>query len=159
MQSLSVKALVLIFSLLSCQQILGQDITSNKFGKGIGIVAQDSSFALKFGARFQTLYDGRLNLENQDYNDRILIRRYRLKFDGWVYNPKVVYKLELGISNPDISGGDIPQAGLTSRIILDAVVKWNFAPNWSFWVGQTKLPGNRERVISSQNLQFRSKQR
>lgn len=152
-KTLSIFAGALI-GLTQIQTSIAQDISKSKFGKGIGIVAQDSSFALKFGARFQTLYDGRLNLETRDYNDRILTRRYRLKFDGWVYNPKVVYKLELGISNPDISGGDIPQAGLTSRIILDAVLKWNFAPNWDLWVGQTKLPGNRERVISSQNLQF-----
>lgn len=132
----------------------GQDVTSNKFGKGLRITAADSSFALKFGLRFQTLYDGRLNLENQDYDDRLLTRRYRLKFDGFVYNPKLVYKLELGISNQDISGGDIPQTGETSRIILDAVIKWNFKPHWTLWFGQTKLPGNRERVISSQALQF-----
>lgn len=93
-------------------------------------------------------------METQDYDDRLLTRRYRLKFDGWVNNPKIVYKLELGISNQDISGGDIPQTGETSRIILDAVLKYNFAPNWTLWFGQTKLPGNRERVISSQALQF-----
>ena len=30
---------------------------------------------------------------------------------------------------------------------------WNFHENFELWVGQTKLPGNRERVISSANLQ------
>lgn len=148
------RLIIIIFIAGLAQPVLAQDITNNKFGKGIRITAADSSFYLKFGLRFQTLYDGRLNLNNQDYNDQFLIRRYRLKFDGWAYNPKVVYKLELGISNRDISGGDIPQSGLTSRIILDAVLKWNFSPNWTLWVGQTKLPGNRERVISSQALQF-----
>ena len=39
-------------------------------------------------------------------------------------------------------------------MILDAVLKWTFVKNWTLWVGQTKLPGNRERVISSANLQF-----
>jgi phosphate-selective porin OprO and OprP len=34
--------------------------------------------------------------------------------------------------------------------VLDAVAKWNFAENFSLWFGQAKLPGNRERVISSQ---------
>ncbi len=148
---------IVIFTILGLSIPLvsiSQDLTKNKFGKGIRITAADSSFYLKFGLRFQTLYDGRLNMETQDYNDRILTRRYRLKFDGWVYNPKIVYKLELGISNQDISGGDIPQTGETSRIILDAVLKYNFAPHWTLWFGQTKLPGNRERVISSQALQF-----
>ena len=33
-------------------------------------------------------------------------------------------------------------------------MKWNFYKNFELWAGQTKLKGNRERVISSQNLQF-----
>ena len=33
-------------------------------------------------------------------------------------------------------------------------MKWNFYKNFTIWAGQTKLPGNRERVISSGNLQF-----
>ena len=36
---------------------------------------------------------------------------------------------------------------------MDAVVKWNFSGNFVLWFGQTKLPGNRERVISSGDLQ------
>ncbi|HNP95665.1 MAG TPA: porin [Cyclobacteriaceae bacterium] len=134
--------------------VAAQDKTSSTFGKGIRIVAKDSSFTMKFSTRIQTLYDGRLNLETNDYNDRFLTRRARLKFDGFAYSPKLVYKIELAVASTDIAGGDSNEFGNTSRIILDAVLKWNFAPDWELWVGQTKLPGNRERVISSQNLQF-----
>ena len=139
---------------LSFTAVFAQDKTSNKFGKGISIAAKDSSFTMKFSARIQTLYDGRLNLETKDYNDRFLTRRARLKFDGFAYSPKLEYKIELAVSSTDISGGDTNEFGNTSRVILDAVLKWNFAPNWELWAGQTKLPGNRERVISSQALQF-----
>jgi phosphate-selective porin OprO and OprP len=132
----------------------GQDTTKNKFGKGIQVVAIDSSFAMKFGARFQSLYVGEYNYETENYNDGFLIRRFRLKFDGFAYHPSLVYKIELGFSNRDHGGGDIAEAGFSPRIILDAVLKWNFHKNWSVWFGQTKLPGNRERVISSQKLQF-----
>ena len=38
--------------------------------------------------------------------------------------------------------------------MLDAVVKYAFSKNQQIWFGQTKLPGNRERVISSMALQF-----
>ena len=31
---------------------------------------------------------------------------------------------------------------------------WNFTGKWHLWFGQTKLPGNRERIISSGSLQF-----
>ncbi|MDH5610565.1 MAG: OprO/OprP family phosphate-selective porin, partial [Cyclobacteriaceae bacterium] len=48
----------------------------------------------------------------------------------------------------------IDESKNTANIVLDAVMKWDFTDNWSIWFGQTKLPGNRERVISSQKLQF-----
>lgn len=131
-----------------------QDSTSNRFGNGLRLAAKDSSFYLKFGFRFQTLYQGELYLDNNDWQDRMLVRRARLKFDGWAYHPSLVYKLELGISSPDHAGGDINETGNTARIILDAVAKWQATEKLSIWFGQTKLPGNRERVVSSQNLQF-----
>ena len=34
------------------------------------------------------------------------------------------------------------------------MINWNFAGNFELWFGQTKLPGNRERVISSGNMQM-----
>lgn len=133
---------------------LSQDLTNNKFGKGVNIIARDSSFTMKFYPRMQNLYQGELNTLTRDYNDGFQIRRFRLKFDGIAYTPKLQYKLELAIANTDMNGGAIPQSGNTSNIVLDALLKWNFTGNWSLWFGQTKLPGNRERIISSQNLQF-----
>lgn len=154
MQNLRQFIRLVVILILSISLAKAQDKTSNKFGKGISIAAADSSFTMKFSTRIQTLYDGRLNLETNDYNDRFLTRRARLKFDGYAYSPKLVYKIELAVSSSDISGGGSDEFGNTSRVILDAVLKWNFAPNWELWAGQTKLPGNRERVISSQALQF-----
>lgn len=131
-----------------------QDETSSTWGKRLSFAASDSTFAFKFGFRFQTLYDGRYNLDTDVYEDAMMIRRTRLKFDGWAIDPKIVYKLELAVSNRDQRSGHNDESGNTANIVLDAVVKWNFAENWHVWWGQTKLPGNRERVISSQNLQF-----
>ena len=82
----------------------------------------------------------------------MLVRRARLKFSGFAYSPKLTYKLELGLSNKDISGASEFTSN-APRYILDAVIKWNFHQNFVLWFGQTKLPGNRERVISSGNLQ------
>ncbi len=150
---LKVAAIILfLFPLYSSAQL-----SKNSFGKGIKIKAEDESFEMKFSTRFQTLYVGELNLDTDDYTDQLLVRRARLKFDGYVFSPKLGYKIELGLSNRDTrnsSGGGIPQNSGTSNIILDAVIKYKFAPDWELWFGQTKLPGNRERVISSQKLQF-----
>ncbi|TPE45036.1 FmdC precursor [Pontibacter mangrovi] len=131
-----------------------QTINNSKFGKGLQFVAADSSFSLKFGTRFQMLYQGGRSSSMEQLEDKFLIRRARLKFEGFAYSPKLEYKIELGLSNNDI-GNDQPEMfDNASNIILDAVAMWNFAPGWELWVGQTKLPGNRERIISSQKLQF-----
>lgn len=127
-----------------------------KFGKGLQFVAADSSMALKIGFRFQSLFNSeRSRVDGADWNTNFLIRRSRLKFDGWAVNPNLVYKVELALSNRDLgSSSDFEVTSEAPKIVLDAVAKWKFHKNFSLWVGQTKLPGNRERVVSSQKLQF-----
>lgn len=133
---------------------LGQSINKSTFGKGLRFMAADSTFSLKFSTRFQMLYQGGINNTTNQLDDRFLIRRARLKFEGFAYSPKLEYKIELGLSNSDIGNDNPTMSNNADNIILDAVAKWNFAPGWELWVGQTKLPGNRERIISSQKMQF-----
>ena len=135
-------------------------IKAPKFGKGLQIMAQDSSYSMKIGFRFQTLFLGQYDvvggdlgsLENRE--SRVFIRRSRLKFGGFAFSPKLKYKAELALSNRDNGGGNSSNFSNAANIILDAFVEWNFYENFSVWVGQGKMPGNRERVISSGNLQF-----
>ncbi|MBT8303647.1 MAG: OprO/OprP family phosphate-selective porin, partial [Bacteroidia bacterium] len=134
-----------------------QEISDTKFGKGlINFTAKDSSFSVKFAPRMQVRsisswdHDGD-QFGSPDHN--FIVRRARLKFDGFAYSPKLKYKIELGLSNRDISGANEFNRN-TPRYILDAVIMWNFAGNWELWAGQTKLPGNVERVVSSANLQL-----
>lgn len=146
-------ALALLLSI----HMSGQDITENKFGKGIiNTVASDSSYSVKMNVRMQSLFTSNWGISEEDgfgeSESAFLIRRARLKFGGFAYSPKLEYKIELGLSNRDISGAS-PFTSNAPRYILDAVVKWNFYENFELWVGQTKLPGNRERVISSGSLE------
>ncbi|HSP41153.1 MAG TPA: porin, partial [Gillisia sp.] len=150
---IALSALAIILSL----PVQSQEITENRFGKGIiNVVARDSSYSMVFAARFQSLYTSQWefphNEEFENGDSNFLIRRARLKFDGFAYSPRLVYKLELGLSNRDLSGASV-YTGNTPRFILDAVLKWNFFENFELWAGQAKLPGNRERVISSGNLE------
>jgi len=126
-----------------------------KFGKGLQVVGKDSSFYMKFGMRFQNLFTNEWTLggESTDYESNFLIRRSRFKFNGWVLNPNVKWKFEMGLSNRDVSGGGTETRG-ANRLILDAYIDWKFHKNFSLKIGQGKLPGNRERVVSSGNLQF-----
>ena len=132
--------LLLLMTGYPWQASFAQSVTENTFGKGIKTIAKDSSFYLKFSTRIQNRYEATYVDQDKDrFEDRFYLRRARLKFDGFVFSPKVVYKIEYDLVN---------------SIILDAVVKWNVYKNLSIWYGQTKLPGNVERVISSQKLQF-----
>lgn len=145
--------LIIIFYFTLHTSAYSQPYIEAKFGKGFRVTAADSSFSLKISPRFQTLYEGNLNLNNDDWEEKLIIRRARLKLEGFAFDPSLEYKIELALSNRDIGRGQ-PQNNHAGHILLDAVVKWNFYKNLELWAGQAKLPGNRERVISSQSLQF-----
>lgn len=99
-----------------------------------------TSFKFKYGGRVQTRYDmSRVQEPGAKTDNEVYFRRVRLKSDGHLFTPKLGYKIEI-----DVIGAQV----------LDAVLQWNFYKNFVLWAGQTKLRGNRERVISSQNLQF-----
>ncbi|MDG1063933.1 MAG: porin [Flavobacteriaceae bacterium] len=144
-------------SFLCFLPIHAQTLNDQSFGKGlINFTAADSSFTVKFAPRIQTRFQSAWNHDGSNYGDaeyNFLVRRARFKFDGWAFSPKLKYKLELGLSNRDISGASVYNRN-TPRYILDAVVMWHFAPGFELWAGQTKLPGNIERVISSGSLQL-----
>ncbi|MFV0541436.1 MAG: porin [Aestuariibaculum sp.] len=130
-----------------------QEIKSSKFGKGIvNLIGQDSSWAMKVGLRMQFQANGEW-ANHQSPQSNFLIRRARLKFNGFAYSPRLKYKIELGLSNRDMSGANAFTDN-APRYIYDAYIKWNFYKNFELWAGQAKLPGNRERVISSGNLQL-----
>lgn len=143
---------VLVFSVY---ELNAQEISAPKFGKGLmNISGKDSTWSMNFSARVQYLTSTTWQEEGGSYGgpeSNSLIRRSRLKFKGFAYDPKLTYKIELALSNRDISGGSFFTSD-APRIILDAVVIWNFYKNWSIQFGQTKLPGNIERVISSAKL-------
>lgn len=143
----------LIFAFLCPISLLAQSVNTTKAGKGLQFIAADSSFSIKLNGRIQSLYSGTYNVNEKNYDDNMQIRRARLKLEGFAVSPKIQYKLELGLSNADI-GNVMPQTNNTANVVLDALVKYNFAKGFDVIFGQTKLPGNRDRVISSQKMQF-----
>ena len=148
------KTKILSVALILCaiSLVQSQEVNAPKFGKGLfNLVGQDSTWTMKVGLRAQLLGSSTWE-ENNGNETSFLTRRARLKFDGYAYSPKLKYKVELGLSNRDLSGAS-QYTSNAPRYILDAVLQWNFYQNFELWFGQTKLPGNRERVISSGNLQ------
>lgn len=154
---MKIKISVIAITFVALSSLKAQEISDTSFGNGlINFVAKDSSFSVKFAPRFQVRSISSWNHDGNQYvspEHNFIVRRARLKFDGFAYSPKLKYKIELGLSNRDISGANAYNRN-TPRYILDAVIMWNFAGNWELWAGQTKLPGNVERVVSSANLQL-----
>lgn len=112
---------------------------------------KDSVFLLNVRFRMQNRfgYFSQLDQLNEP-GFETLIRRVRLRFDGFVISPKVTYYLQLSFSRSD---QDLV-SGTVAQTVRDAMVYYNVNRNFYFGIGQSKLPGNRERVISSGNLQM-----
>ncbi|WP_236973735.1 porin [Membranihabitans maritimus] len=121
-------------------------------GNGISIVSKDSLYKVDFGFRIQNRVD--INTESlSDFtvqNISAQVRRFRLKFDGFVYDPNLTYKIELSLSGRDL--GNTP--GRVPHVIRDAVIKYRFNKFFQISFGQNKLPGNLERLVSSGDLQL-----
>lgn len=78
------------------------------------------------------------------------VRRLRLRFDGYALSPRFSYYVQLSFSKAD---QDLEEQS-TPETIRDAMAFYTFGKDFYIGLGQTKLPGNRERVVSSGNLQF-----
>lgn len=120
------------------------------FGNGIGMTSPDSLFQLNIRFRIQsriTYYEN----EGEDASYDGQVRRLRLRFDGYVGDPRILYAIQLSFSPGDT--GEIIE-GENLNIIRDAVIYYRPNNRWSFSFGQTKLPGNRQRLNSSGALQL-----
>ncbi len=141
--------------IISIFTVNAQEASASKFGKGIfNIKGKNDSFSMNISARIQFLTSSTWTESDGSYESpesNFSVRRSRLKFKGFAYSPRLTYKLELGLSNRDITV-DNELFCNTPHYILDAYVRWNFYKNFTLQVGQGKLPGNIERVISSGDL-------
>ena len=120
------------------------------YGKGLGVTSPDSLFQLNIRFRMQN----RVTYIDEEYEDKryeAQIRRLRLRFDGYVGNPKFLYAIQLSFAPGDVG---VIEDGDNINIIRDAVFFYRPNKNWNLMFGQTKLPGNRQRVNSSGALQL-----
>lgn len=153
--------LVIFFSLAAVAQVDIKKTTKDNdlklsalpyynYGKGVGLTSPDSIF--QFNIRFR-MQNRATYLQNEDEDGAIdaQIRRLRLRFDGYVGDPRFIYAIQLSFAPGDV--GEVKD-GENINIIRDAVVFYRPNKHWNFGFGQTKLPGNRQRVNSSGGLQL-----
>lgn len=160
MKKLILTALFLFFGLTSFAQIIKYDSVDMErqhaalpyysYGKGLGLTSPDSIFQLNIRFRMQNratfnhFEDGEESIDAQ-------IRRLRLRFDGYVGSPDFMYSIQLSFAPEDV--GELEE-GKNINIIRDAVIVYKPTDHWDFSFGQTKLPGNRQRLNSSGGLQL-----
>ncbi|WP_099366309.1 porin [Sphingobacterium sp. 1.A.4] len=119
--------------------------------KGIQYKSKDSLFYTNFRFRMQNRlgFSNEINGEDDGKFDA-RIRRLRMRMDGYIYTPKISYSVQLAFTRSD---QDVDDTGI-ANIVRDAVVFYNFSDDFYISFGQNKLPGNRQRVNSSGQLQF-----
>lgn len=120
------------------------------FRKGLGFNAPDSTFGVNIRLRMQNRvafnFDEELNIEDIEAR----VSRLRLRFDGYIMSQKLTYYLQLSFSrgDQDWDNTHIP------NVVRDAMVYYHFNPKFYMGFGQGKLPGNRQRIVSSGQQQF-----
>ncbi len=143
-----------IFLLTNSSFAADQILPEASFGEdGIVFKYAPSSFVMKSRFRLQARatyedYDSK-NTTNEDVVD-FSIRRMRLRFDGTAFDPRFLYKVQLSFAprDTDFENSEFP------NFLRDAIVGWAYSDSGTLWFGQTKLPGNRQRVISSSNQEM-----
>jgi phosphate-selective porin OprO and OprP len=154
----------LILLVFMCAQPLQAQTNADRFtptsnyNTGIGVVAPDSLMSLNFRFRMQARAGYRTRSETDLSASEIeaRIRRLRLRFEGFMLSPKLNYYIQLSFSRGDMDWVDNDNSAQNSspNVVRDAVVIYKPNSNLSLTFGQTKLPGNRQRVVSSGELQF-----
>lgn len=135
---------------LSDHSPLGHSIGT--FDDGIVLRSDPNNFYAKFRFRMQN----RFTYESEDTEDLsarqvdFTVRRMRLRLDGNAFDKRLLYKIQLSFTRGDM---DFDRTQYPN-ILRDAAVGWKLSDVTTLWYGQTKLPGNRQRIISSGAQQF-----
>ncbi|MCC5938539.1 MAG: porin [Lunatimonas sp.] len=153
--------LIALLSALNFENIFAQgnpiDQLMTRFDtvNGIGFIPRDSSFSINLRFRMQSRFEGRASSDAPlSMSERsFLTRRARLHTFGHLLNNRFRYSFQLGFTRGDL---DITAIGYPA-LIRDAVVFYRVNKNFELGAGVMKLPGNRQRVISSADLQFTSR--
>jgi hypothetical protein len=123
-----------------------------------GVVFQSADTNTRVTMRFRmqnwATYTTRTMTEDEELDvsagsTDMVTRRLRVRFGGSLADPRLTFNLQLSFSRLDIDWND----NQFPNIIRDAMVFWNFSRDLQIGFGQTKLPGNRQRVVSSADLE------
>lgn len=152
MKHLITAAFILLSFNLSAQEQSSPEEVFNYFKDGLVFEHAETNFVAKVSFRIQSRFTYESE-ESEKYSPDLLnfeVRRTRVKLEGTILDPRLLYKFQFSFTRGDFDYDrtDYP------NILRDAAVGWKFSEATTLWYGQTKLPGNRQRVISSGSQQF-----
>jgi hypothetical protein len=117
---------------------------------GINIASLDSTYQINFRFRMQNRFELGSDASGNINRKTFLVRRMRLRSFGYLGRKNLTYQFQLGFARGD---ADIENSGFYN-VLRDAVIFYKPTRNLELGFGLTKLPGNRQRVISSGEQQF-----
>ena len=119
-------------------------------GKGITFQPKNKQYKMTMRFRMQNLlamdFDDNFSLQETQAR----VKRLRLRFDGYIFSPKLLYSIQLGFTPYDSKV--LPNGN--QNIVRDAMIYYMPNASWNIGFGQTKIKANRARVNSSSALQF-----
>ena len=119
-------------------------------GKGLTFQPQNNLYKMTIRFRMQNLlalgFDKDFSLNDTEAR----VKRLRLRFDGYIFSPKLLYSIQLGFTSYDAK--TLPNGNM--NIVRDAMIYYMPNATWNIGFGQTKIKANRARVNSSSALQF-----
>jgi phosphate-selective porin OprO and OprP len=151
MKKLLAVPLLLLISVCAFGQAESDERAMLELHDGVTI-SKDSIFLLNIRFRMQNRV-GFTTVSGEDLSTaawEMRVRRLRLRFDGYALNKHWQYYIQLAFSKNDL---DLEE-GEVAQPIRDAIIHYRFNKWTQLSLGQSKLPGNRQRVISSGNQQF-----
>jgi len=144
--------LFLIFTSTLFSQESGRSPSSFDFNEsGLQFMTADSvhTVMMRFRMQNQITYNTVSEDNFSAGSTELAVRRLRLRFGGRLYK-HFSFNIQLGFARRDLDAADSD----VPNIIRDAILFWNISNNAQIGIGQAKLPGNRQRVISSGDQQF-----
>ena len=119
-------------------------------GKGITFQPKNKLYKMTMRFRMQNLlsldFDRNFSLNETEAR----VKRLRLRFDGYIFSPKLLYSIQLGFTPYDAQ--TLPNGNM--NIVRDAMIYYMPNATWNIGFGQTKIKANRARINSSSALQF-----
>lgn len=125
--------------------------------KGFGLVTADSLYSLGLQFRMQNRAAFTTNDDESGVDEfEFRVRRLRIKMEGFMYDPRLTYYIQFSFSRGDMDWAGPKNSVYNSspNVVRDAVIRYQVTRSLELGLGQTKLPGNRQRVISSGDQQF-----